>query len=670
MRKSIRMMGITLALILIITSFAGTAAFAEETIPTTISFTDGFETVSTIEKNSVKSYEVQINKPEVTLAAQSSDEGIIRLNFQEEEGNPGYYIITLAACEDGEATVTFTASDGTSLSQTLTVEGTGEDRNYTISSDTTDDFSIPKGSSKIIKIHYVSEGLDLSYPVLVTDDQETSLQTKLIDYDYENNDYYYRVDAVGNEGQTGLLYMGGSEYIPQKLCTVTIKANNNLRLDTTSTYMLNTDESYRFVAYTTSPTPPQVSSYNDLISVEYLGKVTGGYEYRMNGLEQGESLVQVTLGGEIASFPVVINYFDAPSVKSDTPQKITLAKGASYTYKFTIMGGGEPNFVASTNGVVSTQLVKKDGIDYYCKVTAIGEPTTSTDLYVTFPDVNYDDFNVNVSNITVSQPVGVVMKSDTNEDISIKQGSSYTFKITGATSFYPGSAGAFKTELISKDGNDTLYKVTATGQPGQQTGFYMAVAGQPAQKVCVVSVIPSQTVTMKSDTNNNFSLKQGTSYTFKITGATSFNPGSAGVFKTELIRKEGNDTHYKITAIGQPGQQSGFFMSAVGQPTQKVCVVTVVAAQPATPITFMSDTNSNFSLKKGNSYQYKITAPGASSISFTTGSSGVFNISPISHIGDYFYYKITAVGQSGQQTGIYVSVPGQAAKKINVVSIT
>lgn len=84
-------------------------------------------------------------------------------------------------------------------------------------------------------------------------------------------------------------------------------------------------------------------------------------------------------------------------------------------------------------------------------------------------------------------------------------------------------------------------------------------------------------------------------------------------------------------------------------------MVTVGAAENTNPVEIQSDTNSNFSVKKGGSYQFRITAPGASAVNFGAGTAGVFNVSLVSHIGDDFYYKITAVGEVGKETGIYTS---------------
>lgn len=660
MKKCISVLSIVLVLTLLVTSFTTTAVFAEETPATAITFSDGFDEVTTLEAGTLNYYVVEVNKPELTLTAQSSNETILKVKMTADSDNPGDYNLVVAAYKVGNATVTLTASDGTTVTQNLAVQEGSAERNYTISSDTTKDFALPKGNSYLMKIHYESYDVNNTYPLLVTDEDSPVLKIEQFSIDYDNNDYYYRIEAIGNDGETATLYMSGSHYIPEELCSVTIAENDFLRLDTTSTYVCNVYDSYSFIAYTNSATPPELNTVNGILFTEYVGKVDGGYEYRFESLDEGDDLILVSQNGETASFAVHVDDDVQPSVVSDAPQNITLEKGKSYTYKVSIMGGGEPTFVASTNGVVTVQKGKKDGINYYCQVTAIGENQSTTTLKVTFPNSGDPDYAVELGNITVTQQE---MKSDTNADFSLKQGASYQFKITNATSFTAGTSGVFSITKVRTDGNDTYYKITAIGKPGQQAGFYMSVPGQAAKKVCVVTVAPS--VTMKSDTNSNFSVKQGSSYQFKITGATGFYAGSSGVFNIQLVRKDGNDSYYRVTAIGKPGQQAGLYMSASGY-AQKVCVVTV--AEPD-PITITSDTTYDFALSKNATYQFKLTAPGASTLNFCAGTSGVYSIALVKHTGNDFYYKITAIGQRGQETGLYASVPGQPAKKICKVSI-
>lgn len=360
----------------------------------------------------------------------------------------------------------------------------------------------------------------------------------------------------------------------------------NLRLDTTVEYKCRQGDEYRFVAYTSSPTPPAASASNDVVSVKYQRKVAGGYEYLMTAAEykNGYSLVRVTSGGETASFPVLVDYTFTHSVESDTHQLVSLAKGESYTFKFRIMGGGEPEFVqmyqavpvaAGDPGIMKVQLVKKDGPDYYVKATATGGKV-GEEAYVCiqFPNSHLTTIPSYSSYGGIKIKAGASaapMKSDTTADFTLAKGTGYLFKITGASKFVPGTGGVFSTMLVSRSGGDSFYRVTTVGQPGQQAGFYMS-NGTTTQRVCIVTVgAPA----MKSDTTSNFSVVRGGSYTFKLSGATNFVAGSPGVFKTQLVKRISNDSFYKITAVGKIGSCSGLYMSVPGQPAIRACIVSI-----------------------------------------------------------------------------------------------
>ncbi len=575
MKKRCRFLSLILALTVLISAFGGTFAYAAETEKSTLTFTNllnlnDMDSLKTMRVGQMPVYGVTVSNPNATLTATSTDSSVLQVDLFQVEG--GDYMFSLTALKAGSVDITFTSSDGASATFWIIVENGGPP-NFSVTADTTLNFSIVRGNSYFMEVHFTSEDY-FSFPMLEPLDGSV-LQTYLIDTDGEGN-FLYRVDAVGDTGKNTDLLIGAYGYVPRTLCNVKITANKNLRVDTIGEYAFNIGDTYRFIAYTNSATAPTVNTNNDLATAKYLGKVAGGYEYQVKALKAGESLVRVTLNGETASVPLYI-YDGAvkPYVESDTTSGITLKPSTSYTYKISVMGGGEPKFVGGTGGVISTQIVKKDGIDYYCKVTAIGSPKAETSLYISFPQSGHPEYNQNLGNIKIAAPDPVVMKSDTTSDFSLKKGASYTFKISGATSFNPGTNGIFKTEQVSKSGNDTFYKITAIGNPGQGAGFYISVPGQPAQKVCTVTVAVPDPVVMKSDTTSDFSVKKGASYTFKISGATSFNPGTNGVFKTEMMSKSGNDTYYRITAIGNPGQQTGFYMSVADQPTQKVCIVAV-----------------------------------------------------------------------------------------------
>lgn len=662
MKKKVRILSMVLSLSLVASAFTGTLAHAEETDPPSVISLNDFDSVTSIEKYSRMSYEIEIDKPEVTLEVSSSNEEVLKTDLQAEEGYDGYYEFTLEGWEEGEATVTFTASDGTTVSRDITVEDSGEGPTYTIESDTTEDFTVPADNSRYITIHYENNNWDYySYPTLTSDHPDAIAVTPIGNND---DDFFFRIDAKGEDGGSATLSVGSSDYVlTDELCKATVAENSNLRIDTKSTYVCNVYDTYDFVVYTDSDTEPDVTAANDLVSIDSVGKVDGGYAYEMTAEDEGDSLVQATLDGETAGFAVKINYSEPPSVVSNTEDTLSLEQGKSYTYKFSIMGGGEPEFIADTAGVFTVQPARKDGIDYYVTVTATGEVGSSASLLVTFPQGGDDSFTVNAGTITVAEYTGIPMTSDTTGDLSVSRGNSYVFKVSGATSFYAGTSGVFAVSFVGTSGEYTFYRITAIGQPGQSAGIYMSNETS-SKKVCVATVTPVQ---VTSDTNADFELASGASYQFKITapGASkvSFDAGTSGVVQVSQVKWSGSEIFYKVTAVGKPGQQTGIYVSADGQPSKKLCVVTVGQI----PVT--SDTTGEFKLAKGGSYQFKITAPGAASISFVAGTSGVVQPAFVQKVGSDFYYKVTGTGSSGQQTGIYVSAPNQDSKKVCVVTI-
>jgi len=85
--------------------------------------------------------------------------------------------------------------------------------------------------------------------------------------------------------------------------------------------------------------------------------------------------------------------------------------------------------------------------------------------------------------------------------------------------------------------------------------------------------------------------------------------------------------------------------------TPATCDVEIVSKLDAT-----SDTNNDFSVESGKTYQFKITSTTAAPV-FTLGTSGVFTVAPVSHVAgsnDYFY-KITATGKVGTATGVFLN---------------
>lgn len=178
-------------------------------------------------------------------------------------------------------------------------------------------------------------------------------------------------------------------------------------------------------------------------------------------------------------------------------------------------------------------------------------------------------------------------------------------------------------------------------------------------------------IIIKSDTTGNLSLKQGSSYTLKITCATkggkaikpTVTVGDSKVLKVQYLKQSGSNFYYKITAIGKVGQETSVYTAAAGNKAIRQFKATII--NPATTsgnmgtILVKCDTTHQFNLKKGASYIFKITSPKEFVPIFTIGTKGIFSFELIKKSGDEYFYKITAIGTAGQSAGIYTTIPDQ-----------
>jgi hypothetical protein len=570
------------------------------TTHTAISYSDNYYYLrfEDLKQNEMMYSEISVSDPSLSLSIASNNENVVQvLPLQKEPENPGHYATVVRAVGEGYTTLTITASDGTVDNMPVIVKGSiGKD--YTLSSDTTRDFSIPQNGSYFLMLNYTYTGPSyndptahygpLSTPLLVSDNPD--IKVTLVSQ--KGTQFLFRIDAFGAVGESAGLITGSYNYQPENLCRVSISAPpKSIRLDTSGVYTCETGGTYDFVAYTSSTSPPAASTTNELVTVKFVKKVSGGYQYRMTVNNpnadyrfMGTSLVRVRQGNETVSFPVNVDNSE-PTVKSDTMSVVKLYKGQSYIYKFTIMGGEEPSFgsvydavpVEPGSGILDVQLVKKDGPNYYVKVTAtsanIGDRSY---IYVKFSRFvgGYDSVSTYGAVEIGPNPAKPVipMKSDTTKDFTLAENRSYIFKLTGVAQFTAQYSGDFRIELLSRTGNDSYYRVTPNSIVGVHNDFFM-YNGYTTQKVCTVTI--GEPIPMKSDTTQNFSLARGKSYTFKVTGATGFNSGTAGVFTTELVKRSGLDSYYKITAVGPSGSSSGMYMGDGIKPV-RVCTVSIV----------------------------------------------------------------------------------------------
>lgn len=140
-------------------------------------------------------------------------------------------------------------------------------------------------------------------------------------------------------------------------------------------------------------------------------------------------------------------------------------------------------------------------------------------------------------------------------------------------------------------------------------------------------------------------------YTVKFTfdgGDDYFNFSSTATTATVEAKKlEGVFTSLnKGTVTATVYDQYGF--QAYGY-TPATCDVEIIDK------TFTSDTNSDFSVEAGKTYQFKLTSLNSAAPVVTLGTAGVFTIAPAVKNGNDYFVKITAVGAAGKATGVYVN---------------
>ena len=176
-------------------------------------------------------------------------------------------------------------------------------------------------------------------------------------------------------------YAHGYVFVPLNAAPNPVKS---FSLDTTGIYDFGQRNTYIYLVRTSSSAVPTAVSNNAAaVSVSYLKKTTGGYLFRITRLKQGRAVITTYIGSEGASFTANAG----PSVKSDTTMVFSVKKGASYTFKMTVLSASTatPQFTVGNGSVFRTQFVKKSGSDYYFKITATGNSGNETGIYTKIP---------------------------------------------------------------------------------------------------------------------------------------------------------------------------------------------------------------------------------------------------------------------------------------------
>ena len=147
----------------------------------------------------------------------------------------------------------------------------------------------------------------------------------------------------------------------------------------TSSYIFTTLNAYTYKVTTSSTTPPTATSSNtNAVTVAYKGTCEGGYLFTITN--QGAGTATITTkdaDGRTCSFVATgkgsssggssSNY----TIKSDTTAPFNMRVGASYTFKFTVTGGGSPQFASGNTSFLQLTKIVQKGNDYFVTFKAV-----------------------------------------------------------------------------------------------------------------------------------------------------------------------------------------------------------------------------------------------------------------------------------------------------------
>lgn len=193
----------------------------------------------------------------------------------------------------------------------------------------------------------------------------------------------------------------------------------------------------------------------------------------------------------------------------------------------------------------------------------------------------------------------------------------------GGGSWDDGSHGS---SMPSTGSGTTTTPGTGTTTPGTGT------SGNAQPQGCV------------SDTVGNFSVKG--SYQYKLTSTNGQAPAvtvSNSNFRVVLASQNGKDYFFKVYAVGAVGQTCDVLVNGTK-------VSTVTASEVYGGVS--CDTTAPFTVKKGGSYQFKLTA---SSKPVMAAGSSSFRVEYVGNSGNDWFFKVYAVGNAGDGCGFYVN---------------
>lgn len=183
---------------------------------------------------------------------------------------------------------------------------------------------------------------------------------------------------------------------------------------------------------------------------------------------------------------------------------------------------------------------------------------------------------------------------------------------------------------------------SSSDDPGSALPLAPGASYQPGEPSD--STQPGASSGFVSDTTSDLTVN-GT-YQFRITsldGTIPFLTVDNANFRVKFASQEGNDFFFKIHAQGAAGSTTVVSVNGVR-------LLTATVGGSATGV--ISDTTAPFTVKKGETYQFRLTA--SERPSFAAGSAS-FTVEYAGQIGSDYFYKVYAAGNAGDGCGFYIN---------------
>lgn len=237
---------------------------------------------------------------------------------------------------------------------------------------------------------------------------------------------------------------------------------STLKCDTSS-YKFGTNSAYYYKVMPLLATPPTASSSDSsIVSVEYDKQVSDGYLYKITNVGAGIATITTKASdGSSVSFPAMGAGSGPASSKlwCDT-SSYTFGTNSTYYYKIKAPGSTAPTVSSSDSSVVSVEYDKQLSDGYLYKLTNVGTGTAT--ITTTSADGSSVQFPA-----TGNRSDGT-LKSDTPYNFTMKNGTCYQFKFSGAGStsysFVCAGDSTLKEVSTSRDSDGSYYfKISAIG---------------------------------------------------------------------------------------------------------------------------------------------------------------------------------------------------------------